>query len=322
MRSHLIDKCRTIFKMENNEKFDEYIKEKDPEDRRNKLKKFFIGNVNFITELMKIKILSKKVGPDCLKNLYERCQKVELDKTLRELTIEAILVFTENFGRILYEEDKTIKAKDKEEYQAKIDDIFKKLAKIKEEKGLSGYIKFNIINLEEKRKNNFAMSKFDESQIAKTKKQVEEELESEGQITQDSINKRMKNELKDYKNSLNPRQEEEEENENRNENDIWKETSFILDKRTTYGKTFGDILEGFFENAAEIIDEEKNPEYLKKYISELIEYYYDNFGQKDIKELKDRLIKLFSDLIIDIALDIPGIYDLYAYVLNLFMEEI
>ena len=320
MRSHLIDKCRTIFKMENNEKFDEYIKEKDPEDRRNKLKKFFIGNVNFITELMKIKILSKKVGPDCLKNLYERCQKVELDKTLRELTIEAILVFTENFGRILYEEDKTIKAKDKEEYQAKIDDIFKKLAKIKEEKGLSGYIKFNIINLEEKRKNNFAMSKFDESQIAKTKKQVEEELESEGQITQDSINKRMKNELKDYKNSLNPRQEEEEENENRNENDIWKETSFILDKRTTYGKTFGDILEGFFENAAEIIDEEKNPEYLKKYISELIEYYYDNFGQKDIKELKDRLIKLFSDLIIDIALDIPGIYDLYAYVLNLFME--
>ena len=320
MRSHLIDKCRTIFQIEKNEKFDEYIKEKDPEDRRNKLKKFFLGNVNFITELMKIKILSKKVGPDCLKNLYDRCQKVDLDKTLRELTIEAIIVFTEKFGRIIYEEDKSIKAKDKEEYQAKIDDIFKKLEKIKEEKGLVGYIKYNIMNLEAKRKNNFAMSKFDESQIAKTKKQVEEELESEGQITQDNINKRMKNELKDYKNSLNPRQEEEEENENRNENDIWKETSFILDKRTTYGKTFGDILEGFFENAAEIIDEEKNPEYLKKYINELIEYYYDNFGQKDIKELKDRLIKLFSDLIIDIALDIPGIYDLYAYVLNLFME--
>ena len=89
-----------------------------------------MGNVNFITELMKIKILSKKVGPDCLKNLYDRCQKVDLDKTLRELTIEAIIVFTEKFGRIIYEEDKSIKAKDKEEYQAKIDDIFKKLEKI------------------------------------------------------------------------------------------------------------------------------------------------------------------------------------------------
>ena len=148
------------------------------------------------------------------------------------------------------------------------------------------------------------MSEFDESQITETKKQVDEELESEGEITQDSINKRIKNELKEYKDSLNPRQDEEE-----NENDIWKETSYILDKRTTYGKTFGDILEGFFENAAEIIDEEKNPEYLKKYINELIEYYYDNFGPKDIKELRERLIKLFSDLIIDIALDIPEIYD-------------
>ena len=103
------------------------------------------------------------------------------------------------------------------------------------------------------------MSEFDESQITETKKQVEEELESEGEITQDSINKRIKNELKEYKDSLNPRQDKEE-----NENDIWKETSYILDNRTTYGKTFGDILEGFFENAAEIIDEEKNPEYLKR----------------------------------------------------------
>ena len=68
-----------FFKIENNEQFDEYIKEKDPKDRRNQLKKIFLGNVNFITELIKIKILSKKVGPDCLKNLYERYQKAELD---------------------------------------------------------------------------------------------------------------------------------------------------------------------------------------------------------------------------------------------------
>ena len=106
MRTHLIDKCRTFFKIENNEQFDEYIKEKDPEDRRNQLKKIFLGNVNFITELIKIKILSKKVGPDCLKNLYERYQKAEPDKTLRELIIEALIVFTENFGRIIYEQEK------------------------------------------------------------------------------------------------------------------------------------------------------------------------------------------------------------------------
>ena len=151
MRTHLIDKCRTFFKRENNEQFDEYIKEKDPEDRRNQLKKIFLGNVNFITELIKIKIISKKVGPDCLKNLYERYQKAEPDKTLRELFIEALIVFTENFGRIIYEQEKKITEKDKEEYQANINDIFKKLEIIKEEKGLAEYIKNSIMNLKEKK---------------------------------------------------------------------------------------------------------------------------------------------------------------------------
>lgn len=41
MRSHLIDRCKIIFQLENNEQFDQYIKEKDPEERRNKLKNLF-----------------------------------------------------------------------------------------------------------------------------------------------------------------------------------------------------------------------------------------------------------------------------------------
>ena len=313
MRSYLIDKCRTIFQIENNEKFDEYIKEKDPEERRNKLKKFILGNVNFIAELMKIKILSKKVGPDCLKNLYDRYQKGKLDKVLKEITIEAMIVFTEKFGRIIYEEEKSMKQKDKEEFNSKIDDIFKKLEKIKEEPGLAGYIKYGIINLEEKRKENFAMSKFDESQIAKTKKEVEKELENEGQITQDNINQKMKKELKVYKESLEVEEGEETE-------DPWKLTTFIMAKRISYGKTFGDILEGYFECVAEILDEEKDPDYIKKYIDELVEFYAEKFSKKDIKELKDRLIKL-SEYIVENALDIPGLYDIYAYVLNNFMQN-
>ena len=131
MRSRLIDKCKKIFQLEKNEQFDQYIKEKDPEERRSKLKKFIVGNINFITELMKIKILSKKVGPDCLKNLYDRYQKSDIDKTLKESTIEAIIKFADKFGRIIYEEEKNMNGKDKEEFKLQIDDIFKKLEKIK-----------------------------------------------------------------------------------------------------------------------------------------------------------------------------------------------
>ena len=289
-RTFLIDKCRTFF--QNIEKFDSYINEKDTEGRNNKLKKLFLGNINFISGLIKIIIISKKVGPDCLKNLYDRYQRTDLDKTMRELALEALIVFTEKFGRIIYEQYSAIKEEDKEEYLLIINNIFKKLKKIKKEKDLSRYIKNNIINLELKRKNNF--------------------LENKGQISQNNINLRMRLELNDYKEYLKTGEKEEK--------DIWKETTFIIENRTTYGKTFGDILEGYFENAAEIMKEEDNPEYLKNYLYELIDYYYENFSKNDIKELRRRLISLFNYIIIDIGSDIPHIYDLYAYVLNLFME--
>ena len=51
MRTKLLDKCREIFKIENNEKFDEYIKVQDKDERNIKLKNFVLGNVNFIGEI-------------------------------------------------------------------------------------------------------------------------------------------------------------------------------------------------------------------------------------------------------------------------------
>ena len=278
--------------------FDEYIKVKNKEDRNIEIKKIFLGNINFMTELIKIEILSKKIGPNCLINLYNRYQKVHLDEVMRELTIEGLILFTEKFGRIIYKKIKTIKEENLKEYLSAIDDIFEKLKKIKKEEGLSRYIKDSIINLEEKRKNNFLTNKI--------------------YISQDSINLRMKIELQDYKDSLNTNKKEKEKY------DIWKETTFIIYKRITYritfGKIFGDILEGFFVNAGEIMKEEENPEYLQSYLCELIDYYYKNFSKKNIIELSKRLINLFSDLIINIGLDIPNIYDIYSYTLHLFME--
>ena len=278
--------------------FDEYIKVKNKEDRNIEIKKIFLGNINFMTELIKIEILSKKIGPNCLINLYNRYQKVHLDEVMRELTIEGLILFTEKFGRIIYKKIKTIKEEYLKEYLSVIDDIFEKLKKIKKEEGLSRYIKDSIINLEEKRKNNFLTNKI--------------------YISQDSINLRMKIELQDYKDSLNTNKKEKEKY------NIWKETTFIIYKRITYritfGKIFGDILEGFFVNAGEIMKEEENPEYLQSYLCELIDYYYKNFSKKNIIELSKRLINLFSDLIINIGLDIPNIYDIYSYTLHLFME--
>ena len=71
--------------------------------------------------------------------------------------------------------------------------------------------------------------------------------------------------------------------------------------------------------ASEIYDQERNNDYVKKYIDELIEFYYKRFTKKDIKELKERILKLF-EIIVDISLDVPNIFDIYAYVLNIFLQ--
>ena len=85
MRSHLIDKCRSILNIDSKEKFEKYINEKNPKDKMNKIKILYIGNINLINELMKIKILSKKIGPDCIRNLYDRYQNNKSDKNMKEL---------------------------------------------------------------------------------------------------------------------------------------------------------------------------------------------------------------------------------------------
>jgi len=310
MRSHLIDKCRTIFIMEKNSKINEYIKGEDPKERKIKLKKFMLGNVYFIAELIKIKILSRKVGLDCLKNLFERYEKGKNDDDLREITLEAIIIFTDRFASLIHQEEKNDKIKNIKEFSEKIDETFKKLEDIKNEKGLVGHIKYKIINLIEKRSNDFAMSKFEESELAKSKKELQKQAEIEGQISQDDINERIKKELNVYKNCL----------ENEDENvDPWEQTSYLIKKRINYGKTFGDILEGYFVSVNDIFESEKNLDFVKKYIDELVEFYEGSFGNKDRKELNERMLKL-ALFAADVALDFVEFLEIYAYVLNTFIR--
>ena len=91
MRTKLLDKCREIFKIDNNNQFNDYIKESDPSEREEKLKKFILGNVNFIGELIKNQILSRKNILGCINNLFKRYEKVGGDKLLKLFNLEVHL---------------------------------------------------------------------------------------------------------------------------------------------------------------------------------------------------------------------------------------
>ena len=124
MRAKLLDRCREILQIKYNEKFDEFIEEKNPIEREKKIKKKFLGNVCFITELIKIKILSKKIAPVCIKYLFEMYENLKNDNKLRLVILEAIIIFTERFSLLVHFQEKKIDPKELYAFKDNIDEIF------------------------------------------------------------------------------------------------------------------------------------------------------------------------------------------------------
>ena len=315
-KTKLIDKCRNIFK--NNEKIYEYIKEKDPFERENKFKKYLLGNINLICELINMKILSKKIGPDSINFLFEKYEK-ENNEKLKLIKIEEIIIFVDKFGTLIYTEQNKINSKTLKELNEKLEDIFNKLEKIKDESTIPDYIKYKLINLIEKKKNNYEKSKYEKSIIAKSKKEVEEESKTEKKvkvikiikdtdITQDDINEKIKKELNEYKEYI-----EEENNEKYN----WKEIIYLYEKQK---KSFDSILEGYIISCGDFIEKQTNIKYAKKFIKELIENYNKQFNEEEKINIRKKILNLF-DIAKDIAFETPKIYDIYSYTIFILIKN-
>ena len=319
-REKLIEKCREILKSTN---FDKYIKEDDPIEKQIKIKKFILGNVNFLTELIKIKLLSKKIMPECIDYLFEK-YKNETDKHLKLIHVESIVIFTDKFGSLVHSEKNNMKSEEIKIFKKKLEEIFEKLEKVKNDKELRGHIKYLIINLIEKKKNNYEESQFEKSLRAKSKQELEEELikkekskqkEENEEINQkeqeqEEINEKIKNDLNEYKDMV--------EEEGNSDKYPWSITTELYDEKL---KSFDDILEGYITSSADFIEKKsENILYARDYIRELITYYNEKMKEEEKIDLQKRIFDLF-EFVIDLAFETPKIYDIYAYVLFIFIEN-
>ena len=120
-RDKLIQKCREIFKTKN---FDNYIKVTDPNEKKIILKKLIVGNVNFITELIKIKMLSKNIIADCVNYLFDRYYEIVKEKELKLIFVQSIICFTKNLGLLIHSEKKKIKSEEMQKFNERIEQIF------------------------------------------------------------------------------------------------------------------------------------------------------------------------------------------------------
>ena len=305
-RSKLIEKCQKVFKGENYEK---YMKVEETNQRKNKLKKLIIGNVKLMTELIKIKMLSKTNAPDCIKFLFYK-YKSEKDKVLKNSYIVAIIIFIDKFEAIIHSGDKRIKEDELQRYMKIIDEMLKELELIKNDEEIN--IRHMIINLIKKNKS-------EKNVIAKSNKEFEDENinkdnldknlndTKEEEINQEYINEKIKNDLISYKDFV-------EKNGN-SENYLWNITTFLYDIKQ---KNFDDIIEGYILACNYLNEKENNIKYAKDYIKELVEYYHDKINSEEKNQLQNKIF----DLIEKINYFTPKsnkIYNIYAYIIYIFI---
>ena len=326
-REKLIDKCREILKATD---YNKYVDEQEQQEKENKIKKLNLGNINLLIQLVKIKMLSKKIVPDCFNHLIKKYQ-IEEKKFLKVIYAQAIVSLTDKYAMLINSEKDNLKSN---EYLKYVEDFFKNLEKIKNDTTLPGHIKYLIINLIEKKKNNYKLSKTEKSRIAKSKKELEEEnlyndneeetteeenqeevnniedKEEDKEKEKEKITDQIKNDLSEYKNYV---------DENGNSNKYpWITTTKLYDKEL---KSFDDILEGFIIASVDIIDNKRSDiKYVKEYIKELISFYQGLMEDEEKCDLRKKVFSLL-ELVSDYALDTPDINDVYSYVLFLFIEN-
>ena len=321
-REKILDKCREMIKYEEKINFDEYIKEENEEERELKMKKIILGNALFITELINIKLLSKRAAYDCINYLFKKYDEGK-DNKIKLLNIQTIIIFIDKFGALIQNEKENKKDKNKKEkgnkinFEEKIKETFDKLEKIKEEENIPGHIKYSIINLIIKKENNYKQTELEKLLIAKTKKEIEEEKkeikdekeEGEKEINQEDINKLIEKDLIEYKDMI--------ETEGNSDKYSWNITTDLYDLKL---KGFDSIIEGYFISSADFIENKENIKYAKNYIKELIEYYHEKMEESEKNNLLKKIIDLF-EIVKDFSYETPDIYIIYDYVLQLFIEN-
>ena len=302
-RIKLLERCRDIFK--NNKLIYKYIKEKDPDEREIKFKNLILGNANFLCELITSKILSKKITPDCINFLFEQYEK-EKNEKLKLINIEEIIIFADKIGELFYHENN----KKNKSLDENIEKIFKKLENIKNGSGFPARLKYKIINLIEKKKNNFHKTEFEKSLMAKSKKELQEEKSENKKKnnTQDDINEKIKHGLNEFKEFI---------EEGDNEEYPWKEIIYLYEHKKN---SFSKIIEGYIISCGDFIENINNIKIAKKYINELVEHYKDKFKDEEKKNLRKKLLSLI-DIVKDIAFETPKIYDIYSYTIFIFIKN-
>jgi len=218
------------------------------------------------------------------------------------INLEAVVILLNNFGTLLKLKEAKMKEADKKNFNELVDEYLKKLGEIIEkEEGIVQHVKYKIINLIERSKNNWEKSKYDKSLEAKGKKDLEDEDENEKNerekstlkaYTQDEITDEMSKDLINFKDHI-------LEDEGTPENYNWAIVDSIYRE---HGNSVAEMIQGFLYSCLDFVQNEKTLKLSKDYFTELIFYYKKTLSfqeKKDIVKRTAHLLRVARDLSLD-----------------------
>ena len=129
------------------------------------IKKKFLGNIDFIAELINVKLFSQKIGFDFLDIMYRKFTEKENNDKNKYLNLEGVITLLNKFGKTIFEWKNEKYLQNLNNY---INDYIIPTSNNKDIK-LPGYIKYKLINLIEKQKNNWEESLYEKSISSKGK---------------------------------------------------------------------------------------------------------------------------------------------------------
>ena len=296
LKTKLIEVCKNSFDKAENE-FDSKIILND--DQYYHQKKKILGNINLIADLIDVKILSQKIGFYCINTLYDRFSKSNNnnDKSMKFINLEALIAFLSKFGKII------IKRNKKEKLNKLKTFIYEKITIIKDQKEIPGFLKYKIINLLEKEKNNWQDTLFEKSIIPKGKEKLklinEDDYDYKKLVLEDED--AIKEDLTNWINYL-------------NENDIITPSELAeeilneyewenIDKLISDEKVeLVEIIRCFLEVSIDLINKKEDIFKANQYINSVIEFYSKFLSKEEIDDCNKKLMLLFievNNLVVD-----------------------
>ena len=320
-------------------------------------KKKFLGNMDFIAELINVKLLSQTKGFEFLDILYKRYVEIQ-DEQIKYLNLEGAVTLLAKFGRIVYERKNPKHIQNLDNYME--DNICPIITNNKNNSGLPNYLKFKIINLIEKKKNNWKDSLYEQSIIAKGKnnhnlsnisiyhehdnasninideslmdnKNTNINLNSANTLNsdinlekEDDIIIMIKNDIDNYVSYLNEHEifslKDLLKNENSNyiNNEYdWSMTEELIIKEKN---DLEEIIRCYIEVCIDYVQKEQNIFYCNEYIKNIINYYSADLSQEQSDKVRKSMIDLFTN-IEDICIDNFLMFEIMGYLILLLLEN-